>query len=101
MGVIFIRDIPAAIEMGWWKECKTDALPDVKTLLIAPINGYINGQKHMLGLLYVTSPHDVFRLIHAEPLKALSDLWIGISDDYWSPCLGIRSSFGRSLTHAR
>jgi hypothetical protein len=74
LGVIFIRDIKAAIAQGWWKPCKTDDLPDVKTLLIAPINGYILGKKSMLGILYVTSPNDAFRQTHAEPLKAFADL---------------------------
>lgn len=73
-GVVFIRDIKEAVEQGWWKECKSDKLPDVKSLLIVPINGYVLGTKTMLGLLYVTSPKDVFRLTHAEPLKALADM---------------------------
>jgi hypothetical protein len=74
MGVCFIHDIKEAAERNWWKECKSDKLKDVKTLIIAPINGFIGGTKSMVGMLYVTSPNDSFRLTHAEPMKAFADL---------------------------
>lgn len=75
-GVYICRDISKAIREGVWLETPTDELPDVKTVMIAPINGYVDvgREKSMLGLLYVTSTEDVFRQIHVEPLKAIADV---------------------------
>ena len=72
-GVCIIRSISGAIERGWWLETKTDSLPDIRTTMVAPINGYWHGEKRMLGILYINSKLDVFSKKHADFTKAISD----------------------------
>lgn len=75
MGVTIIRDVDQALVKGIWKRTKNDSLPDMKTLMISPINGFAkNAQKVMLGVVYVTSRKNPFRASHTIPLKALADL---------------------------
>ena len=73
-GVIIIRDIPAEISDGNWHQCASDRFSDVKTLMIAPVNGFESISKSMLGMLYITAPDDPFRRMHTESLKAAADL---------------------------
>ena len=75
-GVYICRNIPEAIREGTWLETPTDKLSDIKTVMIAPINGYVNigEQKSMLGLLYIGSEKNSFRQINVEPLKAIADI---------------------------
>lgn len=76
-GVCIIKDIKAAAEAGIWREDKNDNLGDIKTLMIAPINARIDTDddesKSMIGLLYVTSQFDKFRLKHMNSMKGLAD----------------------------
>jgi len=51
----------------------TDSFTDIKTLMIAPINGYIDEEKGMVGILYVTSAENPFMQMHLEPLMAFAD----------------------------
>jgi hypothetical protein len=76
-GVCIIRDIEQAIKDGLWKQSESDKFTDLKTLMVAPINGFVDGQKSMLGLLYITSKSNVFRNIHTESCKAVAD-FLGI-----------------------
>ncbi len=74
-GVCIIRSITQAVSDGIWERTQTDDLHDVRTLMVAPINGYdIGGEKSMVGILYVTSARDPFHQIHIEPIKAVADL---------------------------
>jgi hypothetical protein len=76
-GVCIIRDIDQAVKDGLWKPSESDKFSDLKTLMVAPINGFVDGQKSMLGLLYITSKGNVFRNIHTESCKAVAD-FLGI-----------------------
>lgn len=73
-GVCIIDNIEQERLNGVWMETATDDFPDVKTLMVAPINGYDRGSKCMLGILYVTSQKNVFCDTHTEPVKAFADL---------------------------
>jgi len=79
-GVFVIEDIQQAIDGNAWHETPTDGLHDVKTLIVAPINGYgvpADGgpfEKTMLGMLYVTSRDSRFTQFHCELLMGLADL---------------------------
>ena len=79
LGVCIIKNIPSAINAEIWEESPNDKLEDIKTLMIAPINGaleqYGNGKykKEMLGLIYITSKYNKFRLKHMNSLKAIAD----------------------------
>ncbi len=73
LGAYLVPDIPFAAGHGLWQKTKNDDLPDVKTVICAPINGYESGTKMMLGILYVTSRDDVFSPGHTLALKAIAD----------------------------
>ncbi len=73
VGVCIFRNLAKAIADEAWKEQPNDRLPDIKTVMIAPINGHIDGQKSMLGLLYVSSSGNPFLQLHIEPLMAFAD----------------------------
>ena len=73
-GVFMIRDIPLAVELGYWKATPTDDLSDVRTLMVAPVNGWESDQKVMFAILYVTAPRDIFRPRHVLPLKSFADI---------------------------
>ena len=74
-GVHIIDSIPGLIQSGAWIETKNDRLTDVRTLMVAPVNGWEGNEKAMLGILYVTSRRKaVFLPRHTLPLKAVADL---------------------------
>lgn len=73
LGVYFFRDIPQAVDVGAWLAMPSDSFTDIKTLMISPINGYIQGEKGMVGILYVTSAENPFMQMHLEPLMAFAD----------------------------
>lgn len=72
-GVFIVRDIPLAAKGPFWYGTKNDHLTDVKTVMAAPINGWENGKKVMLGILFISSKNDVFHEGHTLPLKAFAD----------------------------
>ena len=72
-GVYIIHDIKQAGE-GVWLKTKTDDLDDVKTVMVAPINGHIDGERTMIGLLYITSRKDRFKAQHTDPVRGIADL---------------------------
>jgi hypothetical protein len=74
LGVFIIRDIAEAVDSGMWMKTKNDSLPDVRTLMVAPINGWEHGEKVMIGILYVTSRKNPFAPAHTLPSKAIADL---------------------------
>jgi hypothetical protein len=75
LGVCLISDLDEARKMQWWKSDKNDILEDVRYLMVAPVNSpNEDGNRDMLGILYVTSKHDCFRLSHVEPIKGIADL---------------------------
>lgn len=78
-GVLIYYDLEEASRHGLYLKTRNDTLysQDVKTLMVAPINGLDTLRKKdrvMVGLLYVTSTKDPFRHEHAEPLSAFADM---------------------------
>lgn len=74
-GVLIIEDIPYVINAGMWNKTANDELPDIKSVIVAPINGWNNGQRVMLGMLYVTSAKSgTFKPSHVAPLNAFVDI---------------------------
>lgn len=83
-GVVFVYSIQEAIKEKWWPADKdermlpNDKLPDVKTMMIAPINGVVEVEPTMLGILYVTSGWSArfspFTIIHMDTMRAFADL---------------------------
>ena len=74
MGCYIIHDIPKAIADGIWMETKTDVLPDIRSVMFVPVNSIINGRKHMIGILYVSSAGQPFMQLYIEPLMAFADI---------------------------
>jgi len=74
LGVTFINDIELAVKENWWVKSENDDLPDIRHLMISPINCCERNSKSMLGILYVTSRRPNLTLFHAEPMKAIADL---------------------------
>lgn len=75
-GVFLIPDIAKAIADKLWMRTTNDDLPDVKTLMVAPINAVQQGQRVMIGILYLTSKEaGENALVPADtiPLKAFAD----------------------------
>jgi hypothetical protein len=80
MGVFQLRNLQDAIDNDVWMPCESDKFPDVRFMIIAPINWHqvsdsnpTSLEKVMGGILYVTSPRDNLRAKHIEPLKAFAD----------------------------
>jgi hypothetical protein len=73
-GVFIIENIKDVLGHPLWFPTKTDALEDVKSLMIAPVNGWESGSKVMFGILYVTSGRvGKLRPEHTLPMKAFAD----------------------------
>lgn len=72
-GVIGIDDIADATKNGFWYPSSADDLPDVRFVLISPINGYEGNVKSMWGMLSITSKKRVFRARDTIPLRAFAD----------------------------
>jgi hypothetical protein len=72
-GVFLIPSIKSAVAGGIWEKNKTDEYSDVKTLIVAPINGIEAGTRVMMGILYVTSTTNVFQVHHTVLVKAFAD----------------------------
>lgn len=74
-GVFFVWDIAEARKNeDVWYRTPTDDLPDVKQVMVAPINGYIRGDREMLGLLYVTTRRRQLRINWAVHLMGFADM---------------------------
>ena len=72
-GVVIVRSINDAIEKGWWLGCPNDTLPDIRTVMVCPINGWSGKTKMLLGILYVTSKIDNFAATDTTLLKVVAD----------------------------
>lgn len=74
-GVFFVWDIAEARkDPDIWYPTPTDEFPDVKYVMVAPINGYVFGERRAFGLLYITTKRKRLRLEYAEHLMAFSDM---------------------------
>lgn len=83
-GIVIIHDIEesAKPEYGIFKltgsEQNKDFRKEINTLTVAPINGWSAGQERMIGLFYVCSQKDPFKVKHADPVRLVSDM-LGIA----------------------
>lgn len=74
-GVLYVWDIKeAGNNDDVWIPTPTDKLEDVKKVMVAPINGYMNGQKKVLGLLYVTTVRKKPKVKYAGQVMAFADM---------------------------
>jgi len=73
LGVLIVRDIMEAIKRNTWLPTKNDSLPDVKSVMVAPINGFVNGHKAMLGLLFIGAKKDIFTRFHVDIVRGFAD----------------------------
>lgn len=67
-----VNDIESAPSTLWQKQ-KNDSLPDINNVMVAPINGFEDGETKCMGLLFVTSKNKKLRGWYAEYLMAISD----------------------------
>lgn len=74
LGVIIIKDLQKAAKSAGWFETKNDSLPDINSLMVAPINGFVAGNKCMIGILYICSKHDMFNQFHVDIVRSCSDM---------------------------
>ncbi len=72
-GVFLIPDIKTACEEGVWHPTKTDHLPDVRHLMVAPVNIVERGERQMLGILYLSSLNRRFSGPDTLAFKAFAD----------------------------
>jgi len=75
-GVLIYHDLERAIKQGAFMQTQneTDYAHEIRTMMVAPINGWTGKRNDMIGLLYITSRRDVFRAKHVDPLKAIADM---------------------------
>jgi len=74
LGVIVVKDLQKAVKGAGWFATKNDSLPDINSLMVAPINGFVAGHKNMLGILYICSKHDIFNQFHVDIVRSCADL---------------------------
>ncbi|HIJ74407.1 MAG TPA: hypothetical protein HPP83_09930 [Candidatus Hydrogenedentes bacterium] len=77
MGVEVINNKKAAEKEGIWKMRPSDAFKDAKREIAASICSYLNGTKHMVGMLFITSESRYFTGKHAMYLAGFAD-FLGI-----------------------
>lgn len=79
-GVLICHDIDQLASSGGYKKTYNDEhfSNDFKTFITAPINGLEENRKIMLGLLFITSKNDPFKIKHVDSLCAIADV-IGIA----------------------
>lgn len=74
-GVLMIASIKKAIETLEYFKTPNDDLPDCKSAIVCPINGWGDGTKEMVGILSVTSRNlGGFSQWHTTSMKAIADL---------------------------
>jgi len=76
-GVLRYNDIDEAERLGAFYPTKNDKLysHEIRTMLIAPINGWDGKKRSMLGILFVTARNDrVFERAQVDSMKFVSDM---------------------------
>src|SRR4029077_462207 len=73
-GAFLIRDLNAAVDAGIWKPMDNDKFEDAKFFLICPVNGWQDGKRAMIGILFITSRKNNLSPSHWLPQKAIADL---------------------------
>jgi hypothetical protein len=72
-GVLLIPDIATAIKEQVWLPTATDDLPDIRCLMVAPVNGIEQSERAMFGIIYITSRREAFSAPDTLSLKAFAD----------------------------
>lgn len=73
-GVFIISDLEAAANSGVWLHTPNDRLTDVVTVMVGPINSWVDSRKTMTGMLAITSNKNrAFKPIQTTNLKSISD----------------------------
>lgn len=81
-GVLIYHDIEKSEEIGAFFMTPNDRkfINEVRTMMVAPINGFDGTQKSMLGVVYVTSSKDIFSARHVDAFRGIADaLGLGYS----------------------
>jgi hypothetical protein len=76
-GILIYHDLIAASKLQAYDLCETDkTFPnEIKTLMVAGMNGWDGEKESMLGLLYISSSHDnVFYHKHTDSLGYVADV---------------------------
>ncbi|AGF77427.1 hypothetical protein UWK_00853 [Desulfocapsa sulfexigens DSM 10523] len=76
-GILIFNDLERASKQEFYKKTKNDdQYPDeVKTMMVAPLNGYDGQGISMIGLLHITSrKKNTFNITHVDSLKFTADL---------------------------
>jgi len=79
-GVLICHDIRKAIRDHAFVETENERrFPnEIKTLMVAPVNGWTDKGERMIGLFYVNSKRDRFRPEHVDSLRTIADM-LGIA----------------------
>lgn len=73
LGILIVKDIKEAIKRNVWFATPNDSLPDIKSVMVAPINGFVNNRKSMVGLLYIGAKKDMFTQFHVDIIRGFAD----------------------------
>lgn len=90
-GTLVYNDLEAASKAGAFKKDDNynEYPKDIKTMMVAPVNGWDGEKKSMLGILYVTSDEDnIFKEKHADTMGFVSDVIANFYSDYVTDRLG-------------
>lgn len=76
LGVYIYYNLKVAADEDHFKATKSERRygDDVKTFMVAPINGWDSDEKSMIGLLFVTSKKSPFHKKYTESIKLFADL---------------------------
>jgi hypothetical protein len=76
LGVLFYNDLGAAAELGTYRLTENDKLyaAEIKTMMVAPLNGWDGKKQNMIGLFYVTSREtNTFKPKYVDSMAFISD----------------------------
>lgn len=76
MGVLYYSDIPKAVLSGAYIMTENDGIykDEVKSMIVAPINGWHENGYTLIGLLHITSRTDkILKPIHVDMVKFFAD----------------------------
>lgn len=74
-GVLLIADISQAIATKDYFKTPNHELPDCRSMMVCPINGWESGTKAMVGIVTIASRRlNAFEACHTISLKAMADI---------------------------
>ncbi len=75
LGVFFVWNRQeAAKHPDIWFTTPTDDYKDLEYLMVAPVNGTVDGERQMMALLYVQTKKKPIEKLHAEHLMGFADM---------------------------